>query len=154
MPPDAHPPIDVTVPGSKADPRADSADPPGVVVHRVPALHPDDVVTLPNGLRVTSVARTLIDLADELTVDELRETFAIAQEKGLLDMEALRRSRERIEWRPSLSMLDAVIEEFEGSGWTIPVERLRRRFPRKRFSTRMGYENPARARVDAPAHDH
>jgi hypothetical protein len=115
MPPDAHFPIDVTVPASNADPRAQSPDPPGVVVHRVPALHPDDVVTLPNGLRVTSVARTLIDLADEMTADELRETFAIARDKGLLDMEALHRSRARVEWRPSLSMLDAVIEEFERS---------------------------------------
>jgi hypothetical protein len=116
MPPDAHSPIDVTVPGSKADPRAESSDPPGVVAHRVPALHPDDVVTLPNGLRVTSVARTLIDLAEEMTADELREILAIARETGLLDMGALRQTRRRVEWRPSLSKLDALIEEFEGSG--------------------------------------
>jgi hypothetical protein len=115
MPPAAPFPIDVTIPGSKADPRAEPPDPPGVVVHRVPELHPDDVVTLPSGLRVTSVARTLIDLAEEMTADELREAFAIAREKGLLDMEALRQSRARAEWRPSLARLDAVIEEFEDS---------------------------------------
>jgi hypothetical protein len=29
-------------------------------------------------------------------------------------MDALRRSRARVEWRPSLAMLDTVIAEFEG----------------------------------------
>ena len=104
------------MPGSDIDPRVEPPAPPGVVVHRVPELHPEDVVTLPSGLRVTSVARTLIDLAKVMTREELREAFAIARAKGLLDMEALRRSRERVEWRPSLAMLDAVIAEFEGSG--------------------------------------
>jgi hypothetical protein len=104
------------VPGSSIDPRADAAAPPGVVVHRVPELHPEDVVTLPSGLRVTSVARTLIDLAEVMTPAELREAFATAREQGLLDLQAVRRSRERVEWRSSLVMLDAVIAEFEGSG--------------------------------------
>jgi len=109
-------PIDVTVPGSGVDPRL-AADPPdGVRINRVPALHPDDVVTLPGGLRVTSVARTLIDLAEVMTPDELRETFATARTRGLLDMAALRQSRARVEWRPSLAMLDAVIAEFETRG--------------------------------------
>jgi hypothetical protein len=104
------------LPGSNIDPRVEPPAPPGVAVHLVPELHPDDVVTLPSGLRVTSVTRTLIDLAKVMTREELREAFAIARAKGLLDMEALRRSRERVEWRPSLAMLDAVIAEFEGSG--------------------------------------
>ena len=114
MPHDNTPTIHVTVPGSNDDPRDEVSAPPGLVIHRVPALHPDDVVTLPSGLRVTSVARTLIDLAEEMTQDELRDAFAIAREKGLLDMDALRRSRERVEWRPSLRMLDEVIDEFRG----------------------------------------
>jgi hypothetical protein len=33
---------------------------------------------------------------------------------GLLDPEALRAARARVEWRPSLEMLDRVIEEFCG----------------------------------------
>jgi hypothetical protein len=78
-----------------------------------PPLHPDDVVTLPSGLRVTSVARTLIDLAEDLTLDELRDAFTAARARGLLDMGELGRSRERVEWRPSLAMLDEVIAEFE-----------------------------------------
>jgi len=106
-------PIDVTVPASAADPRLEPDPPEGVRIHRVPALHPEDVVTLPSGLRVTSVARTLIDLAEDMTRAELREAFATARARGLLDMAALRRSRERVEWRPSLAMLDAVIAEFQ-----------------------------------------
>ena len=70
-------------------------------------------MTLPSGLRVTSVSRTLIDLAEDLTADELREYFAAARARGLLDMDAVRRSRRRVEWRPSLAMLDEVIAEFE-----------------------------------------
>jgi hypothetical protein len=107
------PPIDVTVPGSTADPREEAPAPEGVRIHRVPSLHPEDVVTLPNGLRVTSVARTLVDLAEDMTRDELRDTFATARRRGLLDMDALKRSRARVEWRPSLAMLDSVIAEFE-----------------------------------------
>lgn len=105
------PPIDVTVPGSRDDPRAEAPAPDGVVIHRTPPLHPEDVVTLPSGLRVTSVARTLIDLAEVLPREELREAFATARMRGLLDMDALRRSRARVEWRPSLAMLDSVIAE-------------------------------------------
>ena len=65
--------IDVTIPGSNRDPRSDAAALASIRIHRSPSLHPDDVVTLPSGLRVTSVSRTLIDLAEELTADELRE---------------------------------------------------------------------------------
>jgi hypothetical protein len=75
--------------------------------------HPDDVVTLPNGLRVTSVARTLVDLAECMSRDELRETFETGRRKGLLDVDDVRASRDRVEWRPSLEMLDEVIAEFD-----------------------------------------
>jgi hypothetical protein len=106
-------PIDVLVPGSADDPRIDTSI-PGIVIHRGPALHPDDV-TIHKGIPVTSPSRTLIDLAEVMTAAELRATFARAREIGLLDPEALRASRARVEWRPSLAMLDEVIEEFCGS---------------------------------------
>ena len=105
------PPIDVTIAGSPDDPRPHTA-PEGVRIHRVPDLHPDDVVTLPGGLRVTSVARTLVDLAEEMNRDELRATFERARRRGLLDLAAVRAARRRVEWRPSLQMLDEVIAEF------------------------------------------
>ena len=104
-------PIHVTIPSDPGDPRSMPDPPNGVVVHRVPALHPDDV-TVVDGLPVTTVARTLIDLAEVMDADELRGCFATAAEKGLLDMGDLAAARARVEWRPSLAMLDEVIEEF------------------------------------------
>jgi hypothetical protein len=103
----------VTVPGSPVDPRT-TASIPGVEIHRVPPLHPDDLTTL-HGIPVTSPSRTLIDLAEVMSADELRAAFARAQEIGLLDPQALRAARARVEWRPSLEMLDAVIEEVCGA---------------------------------------
>ncbi len=87
--------------------------PEGVAVHYVPELHPDDITALPNGLRVTSVARTLVDLAECMSRDELRETFEAARRRGVLNIDDVRASRARVEWRPSLVMLDGVIDEFD-----------------------------------------
>ena len=105
-------PIHVTVPGSPEDPRSETSI-PGVIKHCTPALQPDDV-TVHNGIPVTSPSRTLIDLAEVLDEDELREAFARARELGLLDADAIRASRARVEWRPSLAVLDEVIDEFCG----------------------------------------
>jgi hypothetical protein len=105
-----HEPIHVTVPGSADDPRL-ATSLPGVVIHRGPPLHPDDVTVL-SGIPVTSPSRTLIDLAEVMTVAELRAAFAQARAIGLLDPEALRAARGRVEWRPSLAMLDEVFDEF------------------------------------------
>src|SRR4051794_8967566 len=88
--------------------------PGGMVIHHVPELHPDDVVILPGGMRVTSPSRTLIDLAEVLDLEDLRAAFESARRHGLLDMEAVRAARSRVEWRPSLAMLDEVIAEFSG----------------------------------------
>jgi hypothetical protein len=111
-PQDAREPIHVSVPGSADDPRLPDSI-PGVGIHRGPPLHPDDVTTV-DGIPVTSPSRTLIDCAEFMTAAELRAAFARAREIGLLDAEALRASRARVEWRPSLAMLDEVIQEFCG----------------------------------------
>lgn len=103
-------PIHVYVPGTSNDPRTGTPV-PGLVIHRGPPLHPDDV-TVHEGIPVTSPSRTLIDLAEVVTPDELREAFVRANHLGLLDIERLRQARHRVEWRPSLPMLDAVIAEF------------------------------------------
>jgi hypothetical protein len=103
-------PIHVSVAADAADPRTEASI-PGVVVHRGPPLHPDDVTTH-LGLPVTSPSRTLIDCAEHMTAAELRTMFARAGELGVLDPDALRAARARVEWRPSLAMLDEVIDEF------------------------------------------
>lgn len=106
-----HEPIDVYVPADPDDPRVPVPDPPGVRVHRGPPLHPDDRDVV-EGIPVTSVSRTLIDLAEVLGEHELRECFQNARDRGLLDVEALHASRSRVEWRPSLALADRMIEEF------------------------------------------
>jgi len=104
-------PIHVYVPGRPDDPRRPRDLPDGVVVHHGPPLHPDDVAIV-DGIPVTSVARTLIDLAEVMDADELRDCFAAARERGLLDLDQLAAARARVEWRPSLAMLDQIIAEF------------------------------------------
>jgi hypothetical protein len=49
-----------------------------------------------------------------MSAAELRALFARARANGMLDPEALRAARRRVEWRPSLAMLDEVIDEFCG----------------------------------------
>jgi hypothetical protein len=106
-------PIDVTVPGSPGDPRGPIPDLPGVRIHYGPPLHPDDVTEV-DGIPATSVSRTLVDLAEVLQRDELREVFANARAKGMLDMDAVEASYARVEWRPSLRMLREVMDEVAG----------------------------------------
>lgn len=111
MPSYSSEPVHITVPGSPRDPRGIPAPPSGVVLHQAPELHPDDV-TVVEGIPVTSPARTLVDLAEVITRDELRLAFAQARERGILDMQAVKAAYLRVEWRPSLAMLHEVMEEF------------------------------------------
>ena len=108
---DEHEPIHVYIGGRANDPRSERDLPEGVIAHHGPPLHPDDV-TIVDGIPVTSVARTLIDLAEMVDADGLRECFHRARERGLLDLDELAAARARVEWRPSLAMLDEVIAEF------------------------------------------
>jgi hypothetical protein len=107
-----HEPIHITIPGRADDPRDLPPAPPGVIIHRTPPLHPDDV-TVVNGLPVTTPARTLVDLAEIMDQAELRNAFLDFQAAGHLEIEAVKAARARVEWRPSLAMLDEVIAEFD-----------------------------------------
>lgn len=106
-------PISVYVPGDPTDPRLTRDLPEGIEAHYGPALHPDDLDVV-RGIPCTSVSRTLIDLAEVVDKQELRECFARAHKQGLLDLDKLAASRARVEWRPSLAMLDEVIAEWHG----------------------------------------
>ncbi|MGI8632042.1 MAG: hypothetical protein ACR2NA_05770 [Solirubrobacterales bacterium] len=108
---DQHEPIHITIPGDLRDPRGGKSHPAGVLVHRVPHLDPADV-TVVDGIPVTTVSRTLIDLAEVAGEQELREVFATAEARGLLDLRELEAARARVEWRPSLAMFDRVMAEF------------------------------------------
>jgi hypothetical protein len=104
-------PIHITVPGRPDDPRTRVPNLPGIVVHYSQPLHPDDLAVV-NGIPCTSLARTLIDCAEDMTYDELVGLFHEVELQGRLDLDAVRASRARVEWRPSLALLDAVIDEF------------------------------------------
>jgi hypothetical protein len=104
-------PIHVYIPGRADDPRREADLPDGVVAHYGPPLHPDDM-TIVDGIPVTSVARTLIDLGEVVDQEELRDCFIRARERGLLDLDELAAARARVEWRPSLPMVDEIIAEF------------------------------------------
>jgi hypothetical protein len=105
-------PIHITIQGDADDPRCHMAAPPGTIIHRSPPLHPDDLDEI-HGIPVTSLARTLVDLAEISDQDELRSYFTQARAQRRLDIDAVRASAERVEWRPSLPMLYEVIAEFE-----------------------------------------
>lgn len=103
-------PIHVYVPGAPDEPcLVEEVD--GIIVHRGPPLHPDDCAVV-DGIPCTSPSRTLIDLAECVPPDELRGAFARAAELGMLDLEALDASLARVDWRPTLPLVHAVVEEY------------------------------------------
>jgi hypothetical protein len=103
-------PIHVYIGGREGDLRNPDDLPDGVIAHFGPPLHPDDVEIV-DGIPVTSVARTLIDLGEVMEEGELRQCFLNARDMGLLDFERFDASRARVEWRPSLALVDAIAAE-------------------------------------------
>ena len=81
--------IDVTVVAGK--PRARE----GIRLHRVRQLHRDDS-TMRSDLRLTSLARTVIDFAAQATSSERHNAFAEARAKHRLTDPALRKALDRL----------------------------------------------------------
>jgi hypothetical protein len=103
-------PIHIYIAGREEDPRAPHDLPDGVIAHYGPSLHPDDVATV-NGILCTAVPRTLIDCGEVMDEEELRQCFINALARGLLDWEEFDAARGRVEWRPSLAVVDAIAGE-------------------------------------------
>ena len=95
--------IDVTTPDRGR------ASKKGVRVHRVRSLHPDDV-TVVDGIPVTSVARTLFDIARTEPPRQLRYALDQAERLRLLDLRELERFRGCKGWRPLGDALAAMTE--------------------------------------------
>lgn len=74
--------IHVTVPGRHAESR------PGIRAHRTRGVHPADRAVV-DGIPVTSVARTLLDLAAVLDATRLRRAYEQAERAGGLDLTAI-----------------------------------------------------------------
>jgi predicted transcriptional regulator of viral defense system len=77
---------------------------PGITAHRARNLHPDDV-TVKDGIPVTTVAKTLIDLTDRLTTDRVLRAMREAEYLGLLDLPTLDAAVQRARGRRRLVAL-------------------------------------------------
>jgi predicted transcriptional regulator of viral defense system/very-short-patch-repair endonuclease len=76
----------------------------GVRVHRARRLEPDDI-TVRNGIPVTTVARTLLDLTDVLGPDRILRAMREADYLRLLDLDALNAAVQRAHGRRRLKVL-------------------------------------------------
>jgi len=95
--------IDVTVPRPRARSR------PGIDVHRVKRLHPDDR-TVVDGIPTTTVARTLLDLAEVTNRAELERAFDEADRRRVLDLSAFEALFARSTGRHGLSATRGVLK--------------------------------------------
>src|SRR3954469_5860144 len=100
---DSRPVIDVSTPDRGRTSKN------GVKVHRVRSLHPDDVAVV-DGVPVTSVARTLFDIARTETPRHLRYALDQAERLRLLDVRALQPFEGLPGWRALASALDEMTE--------------------------------------------
>jgi very-short-patch-repair endonuclease len=100
--PDA--PIETIVPGGSRRRR------PGIVVHRC-ALLEGRHLTVRERIPLTTVARTLLDLATRITPRALREAFDGAERRRLLDREELHRICDGATGRPGTGAIRALLRE-------------------------------------------
>ena len=94
--------VDVTVPSRNGRVRRK-----GIRVHRSGRLAPEEV-TVWHGIPVTTVERTLLDLADVLPEQALRRAVTEAEYRGRLDITALMAVVERNPGRKGAKLLKAV----------------------------------------------
>ena len=92
--------------------RGRCAEREGIKVHRVRCLHADDCDEL-DGIPVTSVARTLLDLAELVPRRKLVYALEQAERMRVLDMTALHACMARNRGRRGLKALTAAITELE-----------------------------------------
>jgi predicted transcriptional regulator of viral defense system/very-short-patch-repair endonuclease len=83
----------------------------GVQVHRARRLHLDDL-TVKDGIPVTTVARTLVDLTDVLGSDRVLRAIREADFLGLLDLDALSAAVERAHGRKRLGVLREAVAAY------------------------------------------
>jgi very-short-patch-repair endonuclease len=80
----------------------------GLILHRTRRLDPDETTTR-NGIPVTAVARTLVDLTEYLSEDRLLRAMREAEYQRLLDLDALNAAVERAHGRRRLKPLKQAI---------------------------------------------
>jgi Protein of unknown function (DUF559) len=107
--------LEVTVPRGRDGAR-------GITVHRTRVLAPQDV-TVRDGIPVTSVARTLLDLAAVLSPNDLEVAIDRAERLGLFDLSAVVEALERANGRKGARTLRTVVQAYELSTQKSRLER-------------------------------
>jgi Protein of unknown function (DUF559) len=83
----------------------------GVVIHRVRSLHPADIERLA-GIPCTTLARTLLDLAETEPSDRLRTIAEAAERRELLDLTAIGACIERNPGRRGIAPLRRMLDDY------------------------------------------
>ena len=81
---------------------------PGIDLHRVRRLHPADVAVV-DGIPVTTVARTIVDLSEVCRADAVAKAFHEADVLRLLDVRAVEAAMGRVTGRRTLRPLRALL---------------------------------------------
>jgi hypothetical protein len=84
---------------------------PGITVHRSRLIHPDDRAAV-EGIPTTSVARTLVDLADVLSENRLADAVNEAEVRRLLDLATPEETLERLSGRRGRHRLRRVLAAY------------------------------------------
>jgi very-short-patch-repair endonuclease len=107
-------PVDITVVGKDRGRR------PGIRVHRVSRLEPEDR-TIVRGIPVTSAARTIFDLAAVIAQRELEQVVAQADRLGLIERAVMVSLLDRRVGQRGMRMLRALLEAADGPAFTRSV---------------------------------
>ncbi|MDP1849348.1 MAG: DUF559 domain-containing protein, partial [Solirubrobacteraceae bacterium] len=96
--------IDVTTPGSQARRR------PGIRIHSGATLTAADVTVIDN-IPCTTLARTLLDVAEDASRREVERALDVAEQRQILDMAAIDDVLARADGRRGAKLLRAVLAE-------------------------------------------
>jgi very-short-patch-repair endonuclease len=124
---------------------------PRIKVHHATELHPLDVTT-GRGIPVTSVARTLVDLADVVPQDQLAKALAEADRRRTLDARAIAAALARTRTRNGKghAALRATLKDHADHGPRLTRSELEDRF----LSLVVRPHGLPRPRTNAPVHGH
>jgi very-short-patch-repair endonuclease len=113
----------------------------GIEVHHARSLDAADVTTVA-GIPVTTVARTLVDLADVVPLDHLAKALNEAERHQLFDLKAIEAARTRTRGRrgPGPQRLAQALEELKAHGTTLTRSTLEVQF--KTLIQRAGLTKP------------
>jgi predicted transcriptional regulator of viral defense system len=109
--PDNRPKIDVTVAGPSARSR------PGIDVHRSITLEPVDLTTI-DGIPCTSLARTLLDLAEVVSERAVEKAIDEAEVLRTFDLRAVEDVLSRAAGRRGAAVLRRVLADYDGPTMT------------------------------------